>query len=67
MIVSDNLLYSVYDPLGVTLLSRLRLEFSLLNENKFRHGFKDTLNPLCACGAEDHWTPSPALSIILHS
>ena len=52
LIVSDNLLYSVYDPLGVTLLSRLRLEFSLLNENKFRHGFKDTLNPLCACGAE---------------
>ena len=45
-------LFSVYDPLGVKLLTRLRLEFSHLNEHKFRHGFKDTLSPLCTCGAE---------------
>ena len=47
----DNPLYSVYDPLGVKLLLRLRLEFSLLNKHTFRHGFKDTLNPLFPCGA----------------
>ena len=37
--------FSVYDPLGAKLLTRLRLDFSHLNEPKFRHGFKDTLNP----------------------
>ena len=48
----ENPLFSVYDPLGVKLLTRLRLDFSHLNEHKFRHGFKDALNPLCTCGAE---------------
>ena len=42
----------VIDPLGVKLLTHLRLEFSHLNEQKYRHGFKDTLNPLYSCGAE---------------
>ena len=32
--------------------SRLRLHFSHLNEHKFRHGFLDTLNPLCNCSLE---------------
>ena len=31
---------------------RLRLPFSHLNEHKFRHGFSDTVNPMCACGTE---------------
>ena len=43
--------FSVYHSLGVKLLTRLGLEFSRLKEHK-RHGFKDTLNPLCTCGAE---------------
>ena len=34
------------------LLARLRLLFSHLNEHKFRHGFKDTVDPFCACGNE---------------
>ena len=34
------------------MLTRLRLGFSHLREHKFRHGFKDTLNPLCSCSAE---------------
>ena len=48
----ENSLYSVYDPLGVKLLTRLRLQFSHLNEHKFRHGFNDTVNPMCACRTE---------------
>ena len=55
MIVSrekENSLFSVYDPFGVKLLTRLRLQFSHLNEHKFRHGFNDTLNPMCPCGTE---------------
>ena len=34
---------------GVIFLNRLRVGFSHLNEHKFRHGFLDTLDPLCAC------------------
>ena len=36
----------------VKLLARLRLQFSHLNEHKFRHGFSDTINLMCACGTE---------------
>ena len=43
---------SVYDPLGVKLLTGLRLQFSHLNGHKFRHGFSDTVNPMCACGTK---------------
>ena len=42
----------MYDPLGEKLLTRLRLKFSHLKEHKFRHGFTDTINPMCACGAD---------------
>ena len=36
---------------GVKLLSRLRLDFSHLNEHKVRHGFKDGTNCMCDCGS----------------
>ena len=42
----------MYDPLGEKLLTRLRLKFSHLKEHKFRHGFADTINPVCACAAD---------------
>ena len=48
----ENSLIWVYGPLGVKLLTRPRLQFSHLNEHKFRHGFSDTINPMCACGTE---------------
>ena len=41
----ENSLFSICDPLGVKLLTRLRLQFSHLNEHKFRHGFNDTVDP----------------------
>ena len=41
--------FGAFDNQGVVLLTRLRLGFSHLNEHKFRHGFRDTLNPFCAC------------------
>ena len=34
------------------MLARLRLGFSYLRKHKLRHGFKDTLNPLCFCSIE---------------
>ena len=48
----ENSIFSIYDPLGVKLLTHLRLQFSHLNEHKFRHGFGDTTNAMCACGSE---------------
>ena len=38
------------------LLTRLRLGFSHLNEHKFRHDFRDFLNPLCECKLEPETT-----------
>ena len=48
----ENSIFSIYDPLDVKLLTRLRLKFSHLNEHKFGHGFGDTINAMCACGSE---------------
>ena len=45
-------MFRVYDPLGVKLLTRLRLHFSYLNEHKFRHSFSDTINAICTCETE---------------
>ena len=35
----------IHDTKGLKLLTRLSLNFSHLNEHKFRHGFKDTVDP----------------------
>ena len=45
-------MYNIFDPIGLKLLTRLRLGFSHLNEHKFRHNFQDCLNPLCLCSLE---------------
>ena len=55
MIVTDNKensVFSIYDPYGLKLLTRLKLQFSHLKEHKFRHGFGDTLSPICGCNVE---------------
>ena len=62
-----NSLFSIYDPLGVKLLTRLRLQFSHLNEHKFRHGFEDTINAMCACGSEVEFTEHFFLRCHLYS
>ena len=42
----ENPLYNVHDPIGVKLLSCLRLHFTHLSNHKFRHGFSYTVNPM---------------------
>ena len=37
-------------------MSRLRLNFSHLNEHKFRHNFNDTVDSKCTCGCEPETT-----------
>ena len=55
----ENSIYAIHDISGLKLLTRLRLNFSHLNEHKFRHNFKDTINPICSCVFEsetaDHY------------
>ena len=45
-------LYNAHDPIGVKLMSSLRLQFTRSNEHKFRHGFNDTVNPMCLYGID---------------
>lgn len=40
------------NDLTLKLFARLRLEFSHLNEHKFKHGFGDTVSPMFGCNAE---------------
>ena len=49
---SQSNVYNIFDPIGLKLLTRVRLGFSHLNEHKFRHNFQDCLNPLCLCSLE---------------
>ena len=48
----ERKIFKINNPFGIKMLARLRLGFSHLLEHKFRHGFKDTLNPLCFCSTE---------------
>ena len=42
----------IFDSLGLKFLTRLRLDFSHLNEHRFRHNFQDCLNPSCSCSLQ---------------
>ena len=44
--------YKIYDPSGLELLSRLRVNLIHLREHIVRQNFLDTLNPLCSCSLE---------------
>ena len=45
-------IYNVFNPQGLKFLTRLRLGLSHLNEHRFRHNFKDCINPLSSCSLE---------------
>ena len=47
---SGNSVFKCHNPKGIKLLTRLRLGLSHLREHKFKHGFLDSLNPICSCG-----------------
>ena len=48
--------FGIRNPIGMQLLTRLRLGFGHLNEHKFRHNFRDFFNPLCECKLEPETT-----------
>ena len=45
-----NNILDIHNPLGIKLLTRLRLDPSHLHEHKLKHCFQDNLNPLCKRG-----------------
>ena len=47
-----NSVFNIHNPMGIKLLTRLRLGLSHLREHKFNHNFQDSVNPLCNCGLE---------------
>ena len=52
---TPKLVYDIHDPMGLAILTQLRVGLSKLNFDKFRHNFRDTVNPLCPVndGVED--------------
>ena len=48
----ENSIFSIHNPVGAKLLTRLRRQLSHVNEHKFRHGFEDTISPICSCNTE---------------
>ena len=61
----ENSVFAVHDTKGLKLLTRLN--FSHLNEHKFRHGFRDTVGPMCKCGLETETTFHFLFHCRLHS
>ena len=47
--VNANSIFKVHNPLGIKLLTRLRVGLSHLREHKHKHHFHDTHNPCCPC------------------
>ena len=45
-------IHDIHNPLGVQLLTILRLGLSHLNEHRFNHNFGSCINPLCTCTLE---------------
>ena len=50
--------FGIHNPIGLQLLTKLRLGFSHLNEHKFWHNFRDFLNPLCEGKLEQKQHPT---------
>ena len=47
-----NSTYKIWDISGVKLLTKLRVQFSALNEHSFKHAF-NCLSPVCPCGNDN--------------
>ena len=63
----ENSVFAIHDTNDIKLLTRLRLNFTHLNEHKFRHGFRDMIDPMCKCGKEPETTLHYLLRCNIHS
>ena len=51
-----NSVLNIHNPIGIKLLTRLRLRLSHLNEHRFNHRFQNYTNPKCICSSENEST-----------
>ena len=51
-----NLVLSIFNPLGLKLITRLHLALSHQNVHRFNHNFSDCINPLCTCSPNSEST-----------
>ena len=51
-----NSMFKIHGINGIKLLNRLRLQFSHLNECKFRHNLRTTIDLMSSCGLEPEIT-----------
>ena len=49
---TPNRTFNCHNPIGIKLITRLRLGLSHLRDHKFKHNFLDCLNPICCCGKD---------------
>ena len=47
-----NQIFGISNPLGLKLITILRLGLSHLNEHRFNHNFNNCINPLCTCSLD---------------
>ena len=45
-------MFNCHNPKGTKLLTKLRLGLNHLRDQKFKHIFQDSLNPICNCGTD---------------
>ena len=50
--LSPSSTYNCFNNKGIKHITRLRLGLSHLCDHKFKHGFLDSLNPICSCGLD---------------
>ena len=65
----QNTIFEIHDTKGIKLLICVRLNFSHLNEHKFkfRHGFRETVDPMCKCGLGTDNSNNTPLSLVLQA
>ena len=51
-----NSVFNIHNPIGIQLLTRLRLGSNHLNEHKFDHKFQNCTNPRYICSSENKST-----------
>ena len=49
---TPNRTFNCHNPIGIKLITRLRLGLSHLRDHKFKHNFLDCLNPVCGKDVE---------------
>ena len=49
---SSNLFFDCYDPIGINYITLIRLGFSHLRGDKFKHSFQDPISYICKYGSD---------------